>query len=146
MEQMFLPYKRYAQFSGRSARSEYWLFVLFEVIVLAIGFALMLAGGFSLYETPSAGEIGVLFYAGIALIGVFGLASFIPAIAVAVRRFHDRDMSGWWVLGFAVLGSLPYVGGLFSLANLVIMALPGTPGTNRFGPDPKDPLNTDVFG
>ena len=52
-----------------------------------------------------------------------------PAIAVQVRRFHDQDKSGWFVL----LGLIPYVGGLIVL---VFMCLPGTPGPNRFGPRP----------
>jgi uncharacterized membrane protein YhaH (DUF805 family) len=54
-------------------------------------------------------------------------------------------MSGWWFLGFFVAGFLPYVGLLASIAYLVLMLLPGTPGSNRFGVDPKDPYAEDVF-
>jgi len=79
------------------------------------------------------------------ILGLFFLAIVIPGIAVTVRRFHDRDMSGWWYLGFVVLGMIPKIGGLFSLAMLVLMALPGTPGPNRYGADPKDPLDTEAF-
>jgi uncharacterized membrane protein YhaH (DUF805 family) len=71
------------------------------------------------------------------LLGLFGLALFIPSIAVQVRRFHDQDRTGWLIL----LGLIPYVGGLIVL---VFMCLPGTRGTNRFGPDPKENI-ADAF-
>jgi len=62
-----------------------------------------------------------------------------------VRRLHDRDMSGWWYLGVAVASIIPIVGFIASIAFLVLMVLPGTPGPNRFGPDPKDPTGAEVF-
>jgi uncharacterized membrane protein YhaH (DUF805 family) len=128
---------------------EYWMFTLFTLLVMLALLALMLAGGFDLsaFENPETvqAEPGPLFWVGAIGIGVFSLATFIPSIAVNVRRFHDRDMSGWWVVGFAVLGALPYVGWIASIVNIVIMALPGTAGSNRFGDDPLDPMNADVF-
>jgi uncharacterized membrane protein YhaH (DUF805 family) len=75
----------------------------------------------------------------------FGLAVLVPSIAVVVRRLHDRDLSGWWYLGAIVAGMIPFVGFIASIALLVLMFLPGTPGPNRFGPDPKDPSNANVF-
>jgi uncharacterized membrane protein YhaH (DUF805 family) len=81
-----------------------------------------------------------LSFVGVGLYGVYVLAAFIPSIAVTVRRFHDRDMSGWWYLGLTVAGVIPFIGFLGSIAFLVLMFLPGTPGSNRFGSDPKDPL------
>lgn len=63
---------------------------------------------------------------------------FIPGLAVQVRRFHDQDKSGWFIL----LGFIPYIGGLILF---VFMCLEGTRGPNRFGPDPKDPYSEDVF-
>ena len=151
MEWMILPYKRYADFSGRSQRMEYWMFTLFTVLVTLVLVAAMLAGGnidISDFENPDAmSKLGgtTSFTVGAILLGLFWLGTIIPSIAVNVRRFHDRDMSGWWVLGFAVLSNLPYIGWIISLGNLVIMALPGTAGSNRFGDDPKDPTNADVF-
>jgi len=73
------------------------------------------------------------------------LAIIIPGIAVTVRRLHDRDMSGWWYLGVAVLGQVPYLGALIQLGFLVLMCLPGTPGPNRFGPDPKGTDSYEAF-
>jgi uncharacterized membrane protein YhaH (DUF805 family) len=149
MEWMLLPYKRYAEFSGRSRRMEYWMFTLFSTIIIVLLITLMFAGGFDLssLDNPEAApsEPSPLFYAGAGLVTIFALGSFIPGLAVTVRRFHDRDMSGWWVLGFAVLGAIPMVGWIASIAQIVIMALPGTKGANRFGEDPLDPTNADVF-
>ena len=149
MEWMLLPYKRYAEFSGRSRRMEYWMFTLFSTIIVLLLVGLMLAGGFDLssLNNPDAAppEPGPLFWVGVAGISIFALGTFIPGLAVTIRRFHDRDMSGWWVLGFAVLGAIPVVGGIASIAQIVILALPGTKGPNRFGEDPIDPTNADVF-
>lgn len=83
--------------------------------------------------------VGVIVYA------LYVLASFIPSIAVTVRRLHDRDMSGWWYLGLIVAGFIPVIGFVGSIALFVFMLLPGTPGGNRFGDDPKDPYAEEVF-
>lgn len=153
LEWMIMPLKRYADFSGRSRRKEYWMFVLFIAIIYFVLAAIMMAGGFSLAAmtnpelaaSGAAAAPGALFYVGAGLLGIFVLAILIPSIAVVVRRLHDRDMSGWWYLGAIVAGMIPFVGFLASIALLVVMCLPGTPGPNRFGPDPKDPSNAAVF-
>ena len=151
LEWMIMPYKRYADFKGRSRRKEYWSFVLLAVIIYVVLGALMVGGGLDLsaLSNPAAGgqmkPPGALFYIGAGLLGIWALASFIPMIAVVVRRLHDRDMSGWWYLGAIVAGMIPFVGILASLALLVLLLLPGTAGPNRFGPDPKDPSNAAVF-
>ncbi|WFL76469.1 DUF805 domain-containing protein [Altererythrobacter arenosus] len=150
MEYMFLPFKRYFDFQGRSRRKEYWLFTLLNVVVI-MGLLLVSLGGAGLAAVadPDASEMetmGAIFGGGLGiLVLLWVLAVFIPSIAVTVRRFHDRDMSGWWYLGFLVGGMIPYIGFIVSIALLVIMALPGTPGPNRFGPDPKNPTSADVF-
>jgi uncharacterized membrane protein YhaH (DUF805 family) len=147
MDWMLMPLRRYAEFDGRSRRMEYWMFALFTLIVYLVLGALMMAGGFDL-DAISQGvepEFGMLFWLGAGLLGLFALAILVPSIAVGVRRLHDRDMSGWWYLGFIVLGMIPYIGFIATLAFLVIMFLPGTNGPNRYGDDPKDPSNTQVF-
>jgi uncharacterized membrane protein YhaH (DUF805 family) len=83
-------------------------------------------------STPVAGIVGV------GLLVLFVLATVIPAIAVQVRRFHDQDKSGWFIL----LGLVPYAGGLIVF---IFMLLEGTRGANQYGPDPRDPYGTDVF-
>lgn len=122
---------KYATFSGRASRSEYWYFSLFVTLVAVIlgGMGALLLGPDP--DNPSAASL-VLFIG----VGVFYLAMFLPLIGVGVRRLHDRNMSGWWFLGFLVLGSIPFVGFLFSIAWFVISVLKGTDGDNRFGPDP----------
>jgi uncharacterized membrane protein YhaH (DUF805 family) len=135
MEWMILPYRRYFDFSGRSRRKEYWMFTLLYVLVAVFFAAFMIAGviGLENNETP-----GPLFWAGFGALMLFLLASLIPSIAVAVRRFHDQDQSGWMYL----LSFIPYIG---SIVLIVFMCLDGTRGENRFGPDPKDPSSADVF-
>ena len=137
MEWMLMPYRRYADFSGRSRRKEYWMFVLLTFIVTMVCVGLMIAGGMSLDESGQATP-GPLFWLGVALIVIWGLGSIIPSIAVQVRRFHDQDKSGWMVL----IGFIPYIGGLIVL---IFMCLEGTRGSNRYGNDPKNPTNSDVF-
>jgi uncharacterized membrane protein YhaH (DUF805 family) len=127
MEWMLMPLKRYADFQGRSRRTEYWMFVLGVAIVeIAIVGLFALLGAFSIGEDfrPSP-----LFWPFLIVLGLFGLAIFLPSLAVQIRRFHDQDKSGWMIL----LGLIPYLGGIILL---VFMCLPGTKGPNRFGPDP----------
>lgn len=134
---MLMPYRRYADFSGRSRRMEYWMFTLLNFIVVAVLLALTF-GGMSGLMTSSEPQMGALSYVGIILFLVWGLATIIPGIAVTVRRFHDQDKSGW----FYLLAFIPYVGGLIVF---IFMLLEGTRGPNRFGPDPKDPSSANVF-
>jgi uncharacterized membrane protein YhaH (DUF805 family) len=112
--------KNYAVFSGRSGRKEFWYFVLFNIIVgVVLGLIDRLLGTYS-----SASNIGLLS-------GTYSLAILIPSLAVAVRRLHDLDYTGWWIL----IGLVPFVG---SIVLLVFALFEGTPGTNRYGPDPKE--------
>ena len=92
-------------------------------LIILIGFGML---GSLFGPGPDGEPPGFL----VALLGVLMLASFIPGLAVTVRRFHDQDRSGWFVL----LSLIPIVGGLIML---VFMLLPGTAGQNRFGADPK---------
>ncbi|WP_367183730.1 DUF805 domain-containing protein [Novosphingobium sp. Chol11] len=134
---MLMPYRRYADFEGRSRRLEYWMFTLFSFLVAMVALAVMVAGGIN-FGSPEAGMPGPLFYVGLLFLVVWGLGSIIPSIALQVRRFHDQDRSGWLCL----FGFIPYVGGLIVL---VFMCLPGTSGSNRHGPDPKQPGDASVF-
>ena len=128
MEWMLMPLRRYADFSGRSRRKEYWMFILGMIIAVV---ALSIVEGILGLSGMVGGVYGPL--TTIALLGLI-----IPGIAVQVRRFHDQDKSGWFVL----LGLIPFVGGLIVL---VFMCLEGTKGPNRFGADPKDPAGAAVF-
>jgi uncharacterized membrane protein YhaH (DUF805 family) len=97
--------KKYAVFTGRARRKEYWMFTLFNVII---------GIGISLAETLLGGS-GMI-------VNIYYLAVMLPSFAVGVRRMHDTDHRGWWLL-------LPIV-------NLFFAVTEGTRGDNRFGPDP----------
>lgn len=124
MDWMFMPYRRYADFEGRSCRREYWTFTLFTFIFLLGVATLLVAGGIGSNDGG-----GPLLWIGIVILVIWSFGSIIPSIAVQVRRFHDQDKTGWLVL----LGLVPYIG---SVIVLVFMCLPGTRGANRYGADP----------
>ena len=119
MEWAILPLKRYAEFTGRSRRKEYWMFTLLCVVVavvLGIVESILGLGGMVGYYGP--------------LTALFLLAILVPSIAVGIRRLHDTNRSGWWIL----ISFVPFVGGLILL---VFYVLEGTRGPNEYGPDPK---------
>jgi len=106
-------FRRYFDFRTRSSRSEYWWWTLF---------ALLVSVAMSILDA-------VIFGGAPILDGLSSLALFIPGLAVAIRRLHDVDRSGWWFLMVFTI-----VGIIFPLLYWYIK--PGTRGTNRYGPDP----------
>jgi uncharacterized membrane protein YhaH (DUF805 family) len=111
--------KKYAVFNGRARRMEYWYFVLFNIIVLIVLSLIdVLLGTFNIVQ-----GVGLLS-------GIYSLAVLIPTIAVTVRRLHDIDRTGWWIL----INLIPLIG---TIVLLVFELTPGTPGSNSYGPDPK---------
>ncbi|OGR78340.1 MAG: hypothetical protein A2X32_02270 [Elusimicrobia bacterium GWC2_64_44] len=111
--------KKYAEFSGRARRKEYWLFFLFNLLaVLGLSFVDVVSGLYS--KALGAGLFG----------GAYSLLVLLPSIAVSVRRLHDTGRSAWWLL----LALVPMLG---PLALIVIYCLDGTPGENKYGADPK---------
>jgi len=102
---------KYAKFDGRASRPEYWFFVLCNIIVYVVLEIL----------------VGVVGRIAAVLALIYALAVLVPSIAVGIRRLHDIDRSGWWLL----IGLVPLVGGIVLL---VFAVLPGTQGNNRFGP------------
>ena len=131
MHWMLLPLKRYADFTGRSRRMEYWMFSLGLAMAVFLFICAMFASFDFRGNTEDMGfPAMVILFFGLGIVG--WLAIIVPSFAVSVRRFHDQDLSGWFVL----LGFIPYIGGLVMI---VFMCLPGTKGDNRYGPDPLDP-------
>lgn len=122
MEWYRLVLQRYAEFSGRSRRREYWMYL---VINLAIYFVLYVAGLVMFFSGQRI--MGVALFA---IYGLYALATLIPSLAVAVRRLHDIGKSGWWIL----ISLVPLVGGIILI---VLLAMDGTPGPNQYGPSPK---------
>lgn len=176
MEWMLLPLKRYADFSGRSRRMEYWMWVLLQVLIY-IGVLLLtaiLGGGAALMsgDPSSMMATGGIVFVIFLLYFVWELAVLIPSLAVAVRRLHDTNRSGWWILAPIVPYVIAFVaifggaasgsqGGLaaggiigavavlativLAIVLLVFMFLEGTKGPNKYGPDPKGENTGQVF-
>jgi uncharacterized membrane protein YhaH (DUF805 family) len=112
--------KKYAVFSGRSRRKEYWYYVLFVAIISIV--LNMIDGLLGTYNGSTGAGL---------LSTIFSLAVLIPSIAVSVRRLHDIDRTGWWVL----IGLVPLIGWIVLL---IFHVQDSTPGTNRYGPNPKE--------
>jgi len=109
--------QKYADFSGRARRSEFWFFVLFSAIVRAV--ANVLDAILHIGNARTGGPVAT----------VAALALLIPSLAVAVRRLHDTGRSGWWVL----LGLIPLVG----IIILIVWWAQDSYADNKYGPNPK---------
>jgi len=105
--------RKYAVFTGRAQRKEYWMFVLFNFIIVSILWFL---------ETIAGGP-GIL-------PNLYNLAVLLPALAVAVRRLHDIDRTGWWIL----IMLIPIIG---AVVLLVFLVQDSQEGENEYGPNPK---------
>jgi uncharacterized membrane protein YhaH (DUF805 family) len=176
MEWMLMPLKRYADFSGRSRRMEFWmwqvakfLFSMVLWVVMAVVFGAAFATMGPTKDPASLAAVGGGVVIILLLACIVGLAILIPDLAVSVRRLHDTDRTGWWLLAplgpyllafvlaggaaatmggsgdpgasVAIVGILALVcmlaaGGL-ALTLLIFYFLEGTPGPNKYGPDPK---------
>lgn len=131
MEYVLLPLKRYADFSGRSRRKEFWSYILAvwvaTFVLMYLDTALGLGGTATSYS--EGGSVGFNMSGGWLTI-IFALAIIVPNIAVSVRRLHDVGKSGWMLL----IGLIPLVGWIYLLVQYV---QPGNVGPNTYGPDPK---------
>jgi len=121
MQWYLMVLKRYAEFSGRSRRTEYWMFALFNFLFSLVPYLIGLA---LIINNNNLGMVLIV------LSVVYDLAVLVPGLAVAVRRLHDTDKSGWWLL----IAFVPIIG---SIVLLVFLCTDGTPGDNQFGPNPK---------
>lgn len=106
--------KKYAVFSGRARRKEYWMFTLFasiiSIVLTIVDFALFGSQVLSL---------------------IFSVAILLPALGVAVRRLHDTSRSGWWIL----ISLIPLIG---FIVMLVFLCADGVTGQNKYGSNPKE--------
>jgi uncharacterized membrane protein YhaH (DUF805 family) len=130
MDWYLMAWRRYAEFDGRSRRTEYWMFTLFNVLAVL---ALALAGGIGF---AAARQFGVLFFV---LFGVYVLAAIVPSLAIAVRRFHDTGKSGWLLLLLMVLGCIPFLGLIANVIQIVFLCTDSELGPNQYGYNPKLP-------
>ena len=115
--------KKYAVFSGRAGRAEFWRFFLINSLIIV---------GLIVLQITLSSVVGRSAVANLAismLSVVYWLAILIPSLAVTVRRLHDSNLSGWWLL----ISFVPFGG----IVLLVFYILASTPGANRFGPNPN---------
>lgn len=114
-------FDNYSNFNGRARRSEYWYFYLTNMVIYIL--LAILAAVLSNISSTLSGFIILLY-------GVYALAMLIPGLAVAVRRLHDVDKSGWFLL-FSII---PIIGGILLL---IWFCSEGIRRTNQYGADPK---------
>lgn len=113
MKWFLIALQKYADFSGRARRKEYWMFILFYVLfAFALGIMMGVVGA----SQSAAGLVNLVYLLGL----------FIPSISVGVRRMHDIGRSGWWLI-------VPFVG-------LIFCFFDSTPAANKYGPNPKGAL------
>ncbi|MEL7533210.1 MAG: DUF805 domain-containing protein [Bacteroidota bacterium] len=123
MEWYLKSLKSYFDFKGRARRKEYWMYILFHVLILvALGFSSSLA------QEAMGIDLGVI------VLLVYVLGTMIPTFAVMVRRLHDTNRSGWWFM----IRFVPLVG---DIVLLVFLVSEGDVGANAYGPDPKENLS-----
>jgi uncharacterized membrane protein YhaH (DUF805 family) len=149
--------EKYADFSGRAPRPEYWWFALALIIAFVVVGIVESIVGIHHMILYSYGPLSLLLW----------LATIVPSLAVGVRRLHDTNRSGWWILlplvpyalaivlggaammggaasgspmgmyaGLGVAGIFMFLGMIGAIVLLIFMVLPGTPGENRYGPNP----------
>jgi uncharacterized membrane protein YhaH (DUF805 family) len=121
--------KNYANFEGRARRSEYWYFVLCNLLLIIPFYMIGMVG--------AASESSALSMLGFGVYGIAALGLFIPGLAVAVRRLHDINKSGWNYL-FVLI---PLVGPIILL---VWFCTEGNRSTNQYGSDPKNPIESEL--
>jgi len=109
----------YTEFGGRARRKEYWFFILFNILI-SIAFTII-DGVTGLYSI----ETGVGLFS-----GIYSLAILVPSIAVGVRRLHDTNRSGWWLL----ISFIPLIGAIILI---VFLASDSNPEENQYGQNPK---------
>ncbi len=115
----------YANFNGRARRSEYWYFILVQIILAIIAMIIDSALGLTIAPLP---------YGAFYIIVTLGL--FIPALAVFVRRLHDVGKSGWWILIYFTIIGVFYL--------LYLLVIDGDNGQNEYGPNPKGIGNDEI--
>ena len=126
---------KYAAFKGRAARSEYWWFSLFSLLIYILGGIPLIVIGVNEQLAGRRPEDSSSFIVFAALLGPCFLALLLPTLSVSMRRLHDLNWSGWWYLTLLV----PFIGSIAGFVMLVAFCFRGTIGDNRFGEDPLLP-------
>lgn len=109
-------FSKYAVFRGRADRAQFWVFIL--IVWIITGLAVWLTGG-----RAADGSVSFIAY-------LVGLVFLLPTVSVTVRRLHDTNRTGWWWW----ISLVPFIGQIWLL---ILLVLAGTPGPNRYGPQPR---------
>ncbi len=117
-----MAFKKYATFTGRARRSEYWYFALMNFLITLVLYVLVFVSA-----AAGSGLFAMIFGA---LIFIYMLGSIVPSLALLVRRLHDSGKSGWYYF----VSLIPLAGPIWLL---VLLATDSTPGDNEYGPNPK---------
>ena len=124
-------FRKYAQFSGRSRRSEYWYAMFMNYIIMIAFYLIMLVPATKaiINNYLSTGE-SIFLMVGAIIFFLYYLAILIPSLSMTVRRLHDIGKSAWWLL----IGFIPYIG---SIILFIFSVLDSQSGDNKYGPNPK---------
>lgn len=152
MEEMIAPYRKlYRLVEGRSSRREYWLFFVLAVVLHLIPFVLLSSaiGELGSIDPQQAGRA----LAGMGLIAIVMMVplylilavTWLAMAALSVRRLHDAGLTGWIYLALLLCNFVPLINLFVWVVYLGMMALPGTPGPNRYGPPPGETDSSAVF-
>jgi uncharacterized membrane protein YhaH (DUF805 family) len=134
---------KFARFSGRARRKEYWGVVLFDMIIYVVLYGVIGAGFAQIGDAGAFTDPRLLVQAmgqspliliGGGLLIIWGLISILPGLGLMVRRLHDIGQTGWWMVALIILGVIPYLGFIAAIAILVIALIKGQPGQNKYGP------------
>lgn len=141
MKYYLMAWNKFFQFTGRSRRSEYFWFVIINLVII-IGIALI-----SVVFGPAAYEVGL------GLLGLYSILILFPSLSLMARRFHDMNLSAWFILPFLLIsafiqtqvnsglepGTLTRAAAIVQLLiQITLCFFAGTPGPNKYGPDPKE--------
>jgi len=122
----------YANFDGRASRSEYWYYALFNFIVIIAFYILSTIGIFMAASSDDGSAGGAISIISTIAMALWGLGTFIPSLAVAVRRLHDIGKSGWWYF----ITFIPC--GIGAIWFLILMVTGSDMTENQYGPVPED--------
>lgn len=136
-------FQKYATFTGRASRGEYWWYALFSAIISLVFYAILMIMTFSATAAASSSgatpQLGAGYYVVSGVLSLWGLATLVPSLAIGVRRLHDTGRSGWYLL----LGLIPFVGGII----LLVFFVSGTsPAAEQYGPPTSQPAFNGGYG
>lgn len=123
MNWYLMAFKKYAEFSGRSRRKEFWMFALFNLIALFLAAIIDNIIGTTFGEIP----YGFVYV-------IYSLITFVANLSLSVRRLHDVGKSGWFLLIYLI----PLIGAIWIF---VLFCTDGETGANKYGVNPKNPTD-----